>query len=119
MQPSAYSDDECQIGRSVGRSVEVPGIEPGSFGTKPGLLRAEPALSFSAPTVTQACRRDGLSCCWFFRATPQPGHSVEPPADARSQVGGTPGLTDFILLLRQQERNQRGLYSRLSFAARG
>jgi hypothetical protein len=44
---------------------------------------------------------------------------VEPPADARSQAGGAPGLTDFILLLRQQERNQRGLYSRLSFAARG
>jgi len=49
-------------------------------------------VPFSAPTVTQACHRDGLSCCWFFRVTPQPGYSVEPPADARSQVGGAPGL---------------------------
>jgi hypothetical protein len=32
--------------------VEVPGIEPGSFGVEKGLLRAEPTVPFSAPTVT-------------------------------------------------------------------
>jgi len=28
----------------MGRLVEVAGIEPASFGTSPGLLRAQPAL---------------------------------------------------------------------------
>ncbi len=36
--------------------VEVAGIEPASFGTEPGLLRAQPAARFSAPAVTQASR---------------------------------------------------------------
>src|SRR5580693_10087581 len=43
---------------SMGRVVEVAGIEPASFSTSPGLLRAQPAVLFSAPAVTQAsCRR--------------------------------------------------------------
>ena len=29
--------------------VEVPGIEPGSFSTSPGLLRAQPAFVFLSP----------------------------------------------------------------------
>ena len=38
--------------------VEVAGIEPASFSTSPGLLRAQLAVIFSAPAVTQAsCRR--------------------------------------------------------------
>jgi hypothetical protein len=37
--------------------VEVAGIEPASFGTSPGLLRAQPASFFSAPAVLQASRR--------------------------------------------------------------
>src|SRR5215471_1674819 len=41
--------------------VEVAGIEPASFGTSPGLLRAQPALLFSAPAVLQACRRRAQS----------------------------------------------------------
>ena len=64
--------------------VEVPGIEPGSFGEERGLLRAQPAVPFSAPAVSQASRCDGLSCCSLSRTTPQPGLPVEPPADARS-----------------------------------
>jgi len=37
--------------------VEVAGIEPASFSTSPGLLRAQPAVFFSAPAITQARRR--------------------------------------------------------------
>ena len=33
------------------QDVEVAGIEPASFGTSPGLLRAEPALVFLSPGV--------------------------------------------------------------------
>jgi hypothetical protein len=49
----------CRAGRSdSGTRVEVAGIEPASFSTSPGLLRAQPAVLFSAPAVTQAsCRR--------------------------------------------------------------
>jgi hypothetical protein len=41
--------------------VEVAGIEPASFSTSPGLLRAQPALLFSAPAVLQASRRRAQS----------------------------------------------------------
>jgi len=41
--------------------VEVAGIEPASFGTSPGLLRAQPASLFSAPAVLQASRRRAQS----------------------------------------------------------
>ena len=47
--------------RSSGDLVEVAGIEPASFGTSPGLLRAQPALLFSAPAVTQASHRRAQS----------------------------------------------------------
>src|SRR2546423_12520864 len=46
---------------SVSRLVEVAGIEPASFGTSPGLLRAQPASLFSAPAVLQASRRRAQS----------------------------------------------------------
>ena len=39
------------------RLVEVAGIEPASFSTSPGLLRAQPASFFSAPAILQASRR--------------------------------------------------------------
>ena len=42
---------------SEGRLVEVAGIEPASFSASPGLLRAQLALLFSAPAITQARRR--------------------------------------------------------------
>jgi site-specific DNA recombinase len=42
---------ECSSSAVV---VEVAGIEPASSGTEPGLLRAEPAACFSAPSDTQA-----------------------------------------------------------------
>jgi len=46
---------------AFGRNVEVAGIEPASFSTSPGLLRAQPAVCFSAPAVTQASRRRAQS----------------------------------------------------------
>jgi hypothetical protein len=46
---------------SMSRLVEVAGIEPASFGTSPGLLRAQPASLFSAPAVLQASRRRAQS----------------------------------------------------------
>jgi hypothetical protein len=45
----------------VARVVEVAGIEPASFSTSPGLLRAHPASLFSAPAVLQASRRRAQS----------------------------------------------------------
>ena len=39
------------------RRVEVAGIEPASFSASPGLLRAQLAVLFSAPAITQARRR--------------------------------------------------------------
>jgi hypothetical protein len=42
-------------------TVEVAGIEPASFSTSPGLLRAQPASLFSAPAVLQAGRRRAQS----------------------------------------------------------
>lgn len=38
------------------RTVEVAGIEPASGDAVPGILRVQPAVIFSAPTVTQASR---------------------------------------------------------------
>jgi len=34
----------------LGVAVEVAGIEPASFGTEPGLLRAHPAIAFLSPS---------------------------------------------------------------------
>ena len=72
-------------------------------------------LCFSRPRQSRRQAADGPSRCWFFLVPPRPGHQVEPPSDARSRVGGDPGLTDFMLLLaaRQRERSQRGLNWRL------
>ena len=52
--------------------VEVRGIEPLSFGTFPVLLRAQPALLFSAPAITQARRRRAQSL-FDFLADPVTG----------------------------------------------
>ncbi len=41
-------------GQAPTKRVEVAGIEPASSGTEPGLLRAEPATCFSAPSDSQA-----------------------------------------------------------------
>jgi site-specific DNA recombinase len=48
-------------GSSRALVVEVPGIEPGSIAALPGLLRAQLAVPFSAPLITQASQCDGPS----------------------------------------------------------
>jgi site-specific DNA recombinase len=60
------SSDE---GSSKTHQVEVAGVEPASFSTSPGLLRAQPALLFSAPAVMQASRRRAQS---LFVVPPSP-----------------------------------------------
>ena len=50
--------------------VEVAGIEPASYGTDPGLLRAQPANDFLSPGEQAGMLPDGLSHCLMFRATP-------------------------------------------------
>ena len=70
--------------------------------------RAEPALPFSAPTVTQACHRRRAQLLLGFPCGPRSRvtrWSLLLMPDPKSEA--PPGLTDFILLLRQQERNQR------------
>ena len=76
--------------------VEVAGIEPASFDTKAGLLRAQPAVLFSAPAITQASRR---------RAQPLFGFPTGPAAgpaggvSLRCQIPGRrpPGLTSSLI----------------------
>jgi hypothetical protein len=46
--------------------VEVQGFEPWSIETFPVLLRAQPALFFSAPAITQARRRRAQSLFDFL-----------------------------------------------------
>ena len=63
------SDTECL---EMLRIVEMRGFEPLSFGTFPVLLRAQPALLFSAPAITQARRRRAQSL-FDFLACPVTG----------------------------------------------
>jgi hypothetical protein len=46
--------------------VEMQGIEPWSFGTFLDLLRAQLAMFFSAPAITQARRRRAQSLFGFL-----------------------------------------------------
>src|SRR5260370_27854001 len=67
--------------------VEVAGIEPASFSTSPGLLRAQSAARFSAPAVTQTSRRAGsvaVRCPDYSRDRTKPLLLL---ADARHRVG--------------------------------
>jgi MFS family permease len=59
--------------------VETAGIEPASFGTLPGLLRAQLAVLFSAPAITQARRRQAQP---LFAVPPGPatGSDGNPPS---------------------------------------
>ena len=58
---SSFADE----GWSKAIVVEVAGIEPASFGTSPGLLRAQPALAFLSPGVPAGDSPTGSAavCC--------------------------------------------------------
>ncbi len=51
-------------GSSKTHQVEVAGIEPASFGTSPGLLRAQPALAFLSPGVHAGKSPTGSAAVW-------------------------------------------------------
>ena len=74
----------------------MAGIEPASFVGDRGILRAQPAVLFSAPAVTQASCRRAQSLCDVLRH-PVTGIAVSSLADARNRGGNSPGLTDFRL----------------------
>ena len=92
--------------------VEVPGIEPGSFGVRSGLLRAQPAFAFLGPSGHASKPLTG-SVAVRFPSRPRDRTSwLSLLADARHRAEGTPGLTA-SLLLRQQERTRADWNRRL------
>jgi hypothetical protein len=62
---------------------------------------------FSAPAVMQTSPPTGPVTVRFPAWSRDRTRQLSLPADARHRAEGTPGLTDFGLLLRQQERSQR------------
>jgi len=89
----------------VGWLVEVPGIEPGSFGVKSGLLRAQPAFAFLGPSGHASKPLTGSVAVRFPSRSRDRTSWLSLLADARHRAEGTPGLTA-SLLLRQQERTR-------------
>ena len=89
----------------VGCLVEVPGIEPGSFGVKSGLLRAQPAFAFLGPSGHASKPLTGSVAVRFPSRSRDRTSWLSLLADARHRAEGTPGLTA-SLLLRQQERTR-------------
>ena len=85
--------------------VEVPGIEPGSFGVKSGLLRAQPAIAFLGPSGHASKPLTGSVAVRFPSRSRDRTSWLSLLADARHRAEGTPGLTA-SLLLRQQERTR-------------
>ena len=59
--------------RALTNKVEVAGVEPASFSTSPGLLRAQPALLFLSPGGHAGQPPSGLSRCLVSRLVPRPG----------------------------------------------
>ena len=68
---------------------------------------------FSAPAVTQTSPPTGPVTVRFPAWPRDRTRQLSLLADARHRAEGTPGLTDFGLLLRQQERSQRDWNRRL------
>ena len=68
---------------------------------------------FSAPAVTQTSPPTGPVTVRFPAWSRDRTRQLSLLADARHRAEGTPGLTDFGLLLRQQERSQRDWNRRL------
>jgi len=56
--------------------VEVAGIEPASFNTKPGLLRVQPARRSTRPRRSRRQVADRPSHCAMSRTAPWPSRPV-------------------------------------------
>ena len=86
LAPSGSSSGGCWL-------VEVPGIEPGSFGATTGLLRAQPTCAFLGPSSHAGKLLTGpatVSCPTRPRGRVE---QLSLLADARHRAEGTPGLT--------------------------
>jgi hypothetical protein len=93
--------------------VELPGIEPGSYGIPSRLLRAQSAMSLlGSPDHANKFRMTIPVAVWFPDESRDRTHRLIPLDDARVRVEGSPGLTD-QLSLKQRERSQRELNRRL------
>ena len=93
--------------------VEVPGIEPGSFGAEPGLLRAQPTCAFLGPSSHAGKLLTGPVAVRFPARSRDRTERLSLLADARHRAEGTPGLTACSLLLRQRERRRADWNRRL------
>ena len=77
----------------LGRSVEVAGIEPASFGDDPGLLRAQPACAFLGLSSHAGELLTGPVAVRFPSRSRDRTDRLSLLADARHRAEGTPGLT--------------------------
>ena len=87
----------ADVGWSKAIVVEVAGIEPASFGTSPGLLRAQPALAFLSPGVPAGDSPTGsaaVRCPGQLRGR---ADQLSLLTDARTRAGGATGLTTSLL----------------------
>jgi len=83
--------------------------------TSPGAVRV---VSTRPHPVMHTSRCDRPSRCELSRPYPRPIRVVSHLADARNRAGDTPGLTDLLVLPRQQERSRRDSRRRLFFVHR-
>ena len=102
-----------ESGRGGGWLVEVPGIEPGSFGAESGLLRAQPACAFLGPSSHTGKLLTGPVAVRFPAWSRDRSRRLSLLADARHRSEGTTGLTACSLLLRQRERRRADWNRRL------
>src|ERR1022692_3669536 len=81
-RPPGTNDETTPVREHGGRQsrVEVAGIEPASFRTSPGLLRAQPALLFLSPGGHAGKPPNRLSRCLMSRSALRPNRAVDPPS---------------------------------------
>ena len=102
--PGRHRPPSARYGKSLSRhalanaGVEVPGIEPGSFGVSPGLLRAQPALSLLGSGDHAGKFTVTSPVAYMSLPVPRPYRKVSFLADAEHRGGSIPGSTDFSAL---------------------
>jgi hypothetical protein len=93
--------------------VELPGIEPGSYGIPSRLLRAQSAMPLlGSPDHANKLRMTIPVAVWCPDESRDRTHRLIPLDDVRIRGEGLPGLTD-LLSLRQRERSRADLNRRL------